>query len=234
MILALDIGNGSVKYAVFREGRRAESGRLPLDADFAQALPRDAGKAAAVSVNPPALARLRAGIPGLLVVGEDLPPAIPIRYHPPESLGLDRVMSVVGALHHENDAESVAVLDAGTCLTMTVGSRREGVLGGAILPGIELWARALREGTAQLPLVDPRPPDRAVGRSTEESIRSGIGHGFLGAARELIRATLAEVPGARVVAAGTGGSALAARLPEIRAIHPFATLWGVYLTAAAG
>jgi hypothetical protein len=34
-----------------------------------------------------------------------------------------------------------------------------------------------------------------------------------------------------VVAAGTGATALAAALPEIGAVHPDATLWGVYVAA---
>ena len=35
----------------------------------------------------------------------------------------------------------------------------------------------------------------------------------------------------RVVAAGTGAGALARSVAEIDLVHPFATLWGVYLSA---
>lgn len=229
MTLAIDVGNGSVKYARFEGERVLESGRLALDADFAP-LRRDE-EAAAVSVNPPALARLRAAVPGLRVAGEDFAAPIPVRYEPPGACGLDRVLGCVGALALEPDAPAILLLDAGTCLSMTAADRAEGVLGGAILPGPELWSRALAAFTAQLPRVAPLPPARAIGRSTEESIRAGIGFGFDGAVRELLRRALAERPGARVVATGTGGAALKERLPEVDVHQPFAVLRGVYLAS---
>jgi pantothenate kinase type III len=229
LTVAFDVGNGSVKYARFEAGRRSDAGRLALDADFGRF--RGAEDPVAVSVNPPALERLRAAVPRLRVAGADFPAPIAVHYDPPSACGLDRVMAVVGALHRRADASSVVVLDAGTCLTVTVGVRGEGVVGGSILPGPDLWSRALALGTAGLPLVRPEATSRAVGRSTEESIRAGIAIGFPGAAREVLRRTLLEFPGAFVVATGTGGGALACAIPEISDVHPFAVLWGVYLSS---
>ncbi|MHC4550699.1 MAG: type III pantothenate kinase [Planctomycetota bacterium] len=229
-LLALDVGNSSLKYARFGSGRPQESGRLPLDADLA-ALPA-AERIAAVSVNPAALARVREARPGLGVVGEEIPLPLPVEYHPPEDCGADRVLAVAGALHLRPEASAVLVLDAGTCLTATVGLRGRGVVGGAILPGPELMARALAEGTARLPRVDPAPVEKAIGRSTETAIRSGIQAAIHGAVRELIRRCREEGPAPlEVVAAGTGATALAAALPEIDAVHPDATLWGVLVAA---
>ncbi len=194
--------------------------------------------AAAVSVNDAELERLRARLPRLRVVGEDLPLQVPVRYSPPEDLGRDRVMSVVGALHRCPEAQGVLVVDLGTCMTFTLGLRGEGVLGGAILPGPDLQSRALAQWTARLPLVEPArhdsqtQPPRALGSSTVESIRSGLWYGAVGAARELIARLSAESPvRPRVVAVGGGGGLLSAALPEVEAVHVFATLWGVYCTA---
>jgi type III pantothenate kinase len=143
-------------------------------------------------------------------------------------------MGVVGALARRPEAPGVLVLDAGTCLTATVGIRGRGVLGGAIVPGPDLMARALAEGTAVLPRVRPGPAPAAMGRTTEDSIRAGIDAAVTGAARELIRRCRAECDvRLDVVAAGTGAGALAAAVAEIDAIHPFATLWGVYVAVAA-
>lgn len=229
-MLAFDIGNGSVKYARFAQGRRLDGGRLALDADFAGL---GAGPAAAVSVNPPVLERLRAARPGLGVVGENLAPGIEVvAYDPPEDCGLDRVLGVVGVLHKRPDAHAVLVLDSGTCLTATLGVRGEGVLGGAIAPGVDLMARALAEGTASLPRVTPGEPARWVGRSTGSSIRTGVWLAFVGGAREIVRRFREETGLAlEVVAVGSGGGALAKALPEVDAVVPFATLWGVYLAA---
>jgi len=205
---------------------------LPLETDFAACPAAD--RAAAVSVNPAAAARARARIAGLCLVGEEIAVPIPIRYDPPGDCGLDRVMGVVGALARLPEAEAILLFDAGTCLTATLGIRGEGVVGGAILPGPDLMARSLAEGTARLPLVEPAPPISPIGGSTVESIRSGVAAAFAGAARELVQRFRAACDRPfRVVAAGTGAGALAAAVPEIDTVHPFATLWGVYRTARA-
>ncbi|MGQ0612400.1 MAG: type III pantothenate kinase [Planctomycetaceae bacterium] len=232
MILCLDVGNTSIKYGRFDGGRRLDGGRLAIDATL-DALP-EATEAAAVSVNPEALARVRARLPRLRVLGVDLPLPLPVHYDPPEACGADRVAGAFGALAREEGAEAVLLLDAGTCLTATVAVRGVGVLGGAILPGSALMARALHEGTARLPLVAVEAPRRYLGRTTGESIRSGLHCAMVGAARELIVRLRLECPRpARVVAAGSGAGFLAAALPEIDAVHLHATLWGLYLAVRA-
>jgi type III pantothenate kinase len=230
-LLALDLGNTSAKYAVFTEGRKADAGRFSFDTDLA-GLP-EADRAVAVSVNPPALERVREVVPGLEVVGEHLPLPLPVMYHPPEDCGPDRVLGVAGAFHLLPEARAVLVLDAGTCLTATFGERDRGVVGGAILPGPELMAWALAEGTQTLPRVEPAPVEKSIGRSTETSIRAGIQAAVHGAVRELVQRYGEESPAEfEVLAAGTGATALAAALPEIGAVHPDATLWGVYVAAS--
>ena len=199
--------------------------RLALDAT-----PETAKTIAAVSVNPPVLARLREALPTLSVVGEELEPGIDVSY---DSCGLDRVMGVVGALHLRPEASGVILLDVGTCLTATLGLRSEGVVGGAIAPGVDLMARALAEGTQTLPAIDPLAsvePPGALGRSTEDSIRAGVHAALVGAARELVRRIRGQSQHALdVVATGTGAHSLA----EVAdAVHPHATLWGVYLAGS--
>jgi len=231
-LLALDVGNGSIKFGVFADGRVGRHGRLPLVADPSR-LPA-ADRTAAVSVNPAALDVLRHARE-IRVVGEDLPPPLPVEYDPPEALGLDRVCGAAGALHLVPEAPGILLLDAGTCLTATVAVRGRGVLGGAILPGADLMARALSEGTAGLPLVDPHPREQGIGRSTEGSIRVGIQSAIAGAARELVRRAResVDVP-LTVVAAGTGARGLKEAVPEIDLVHEDAVLWGVLLAAKEG
>ena len=231
-LLALDVGNGSLKHGLFADARLIAQGRLPLDFDPAR-LPA-ADLAAAVSVNPRALARLRRARP-LLVVGEDLPLPLAVEYDPPGACGLDRVAGAAGALLLVPEAPGILLLDAGTCLTATVAIRGRGVIGGAILPGPELMARALAEGTAALPLVDPFPREEGIGRSTAASIRVGIQAAVAGAARELIRRSreAAPVPLATVVA-GTGARGLKEAVEEIEHVHENAVLWGIWLAWRKG
>lgn len=228
-LLALDVGNSSLKYGLFADGRCVARGRLALDAD-PKGLPA-ADLVAAVSVNPRALARLRRGRP-LRVIGEDLPPPLAVDYDPPEACGLDRVAGAAGALHLVPEAKGVLLLDAGTCLTATVAVRGRGVIGGAILPGPQLMARALAEWTEGLPLVDLAPREEGIGRSTAASIRVGIEAAVVGAARELIRRFREVAPVAlATVAAGTGAQGLKESVVEIDQVHADAVLWGVFLAA---
>lgn len=229
-LVALDIGNGSIKWGRFEEGRRVDGGRLALDED-PPAWTADE-TLVAVSVNPTVEGRWKTARPGLRRLGAEIPLPLPVRYRPPADCGNDRVAAAAGALFRAPEASSVLVLDAGTCLVATAATRERGVLGGAILPGRDLMARALADGTAALPLVVPAEPKEPIGSSTAESIRVGIDAAIVGATRELVR-RLSVVAGspALVVATGTGGGALAARVAEIRAYHPFLTLWGVYAAA---
>jgi len=184
---------------------------------------------AAVSVNPPVLERLRKELSGLRVVGEDFGFPIDVAY---PSCGPDRVMGVWGALHLRPEAEGVILLDAGTCLTVTLGLRGKGVVGGAIAPGVDLMARALADGTKTLPRVDPleaSAPPGPLGASVEDSIRAGVHAAFLGAAKELVGTIRKQAPHELdVVATGTGARALEAIAD---AVLPHATLWGVYLAS---
>jgi len=84
------------------------------------------------------------------------------------------------------------------------GSRVGIFLGGAIAPGPRLLAQALARGTARLPLVEPQPSSRALGRDTHEALQAGVATGFRGAARELVErvATEAGLESAPVVLTG--------------------------------
>jgi type III pantothenate kinase len=230
-LIALDVGNGSIKWGRFEAGRLLAEGRWPLDAE-----PPDWTADAAlfgVSVNPAVEARWKAARPGLQRLGRELPLPLEVHYRPPADCGADRVAAAAGALFRLPEADAVLVFDAGTCLVATLAHRKRGVLGGAILPGRDLMARALSEGTAALPLIEIAEPQAAVGASTAESIRVGIDAALVGATRELIRRMTGDSrEGCAVVATGTGGATLATRVGEIRAHIPLLPLWGVYAAAA--
>ena len=81
-------------------------------------------------------------------------------------------------------------------------------LGGVIMPGVGISAETLASHTAKLPRVEIARPETALGRSTVESIQSGLYHGHVGSIRHLL-AVLAEenFPAGRPVVLGTGGFA---------------------------
>ena len=81
-------------------------------------------------------------------------------------------------------------------------------MGGSILPGIRLAADALSLNTAKLPTVEIVKSSQSVGRSTIESIQSGVYYGALGACRELIHQIKQDAfSGEEALVIATGGFA---------------------------
>ncbi len=128
-----------------------------------------------------------------------------VAYEQPEQLGVDRLANVLGAQKLYPN-KNVIVVDCGTATTLTLLSREGTLLGGTIMPGLEMSAAVLNQRTARLPKVSLITPAKVVGRDTETAIRSGILHGHAGAIRELIARSKAEAFGrSPVVVIGTGG-----------------------------
>lgn len=155
-----------------------------------------------------------------------------IDYPAPKTIGADRLANAaaVAALH----GCPAIVVDFGTAVTFDIVSTDRKYIGGVIAPGLEAMTNFLYQRTALLPKLSLREPRRAVGRSTIEAMRSGAIFGYRGLVREIIAQISAEqFPGERVHIVATGGYAklLAAKLPEIDAIHPNLTLEGLRLVA---
>ena len=141
------------------------------------------------------------------ILTADAPHGLKIGYRRPRELGTDRLAAALGA-RVLFPKSNVIVVDCGTATTITA-LRRDGVLaGGAIFPGLSLWADLLAARTAQLPRIALPQSVAAVGRSPREAIASGLYHGHAGAIRELIQRVHAEAFGRqKAVVIGTGGHA---------------------------
>ena len=93
---------------------------------------------------------------------------------------------------------------------------------------------SLFHNTAQIPQVQLRVPERAIGRNTEESIRSGIMYGFAGLVKELIAVTESEL-GTKVKVIATGGlsQTIAPLIGRIDRLEPLHTLEGLRIISDA-
>ncbi len=109
-----------------------------------------------------------------------------IKYRNPVEVGADRIANAIAATHFY-PKQHLIIIDFGTATTFCVVTGQKAYLGGAILPGVRLAVDALSNKTAKLPAVEIIKVDDAVGRSTIESIQSGVFYGALGACRELIQ-----------------------------------------------
>lgn len=160
----------------------------------------------------------------------------------PERVGMDRLMGAVAADRLRPRDTPAIVVDLGTatklCLLTDVGA----FVGGAILPGLAMSARALEEQTDALPRVDverwQRPP-LALGKATVPAIESGIFWGTVGAIRELVAQLSIPLASPPAIFVTGGGSQLVAEvLADDGGIHPrhlpHLVLSGVAIVDAAG
>jgi type III pantothenate kinase len=118
-----------------------------------------------------------------LLLTADTPLPIKNLYNSPETLGLDRLASAVAATSLFPE-RNVLIINAGTAITYDLVTSDKAYMGGAISPGLTMRLMALHNFTHKLPLVSLKEESNLVGRTTEESILSGV-----------LNATRAEIDG---------------------------------------
>lgn len=225
MILTLDVGNSQIFGGVFRDGRLAFRFRKPLrpptSSDelglFLRGVLRENGgdpgevrQIAFCSVVPEVIYSLRSCCrkyfdidPFILQAGAKT--GLKIRYRNPLEVGPDRIANAIAGTHLYPDRHLI-IIDFGTATTFDVVSAGREYLGGVIVPGLRISMEALERNTARLPNVEIAPPAELVGRSTVESIQSGLYFGNRAIVRELTREIRAQAfQGAPAVVIGTGG-----------------------------
>ncbi|MCS3919661.1 type III pantothenate kinase [Fervidibacter sacchari] len=164
------------------------------------------------------------GVKPLIVTGA-LNLGICNAYRPPEAVGADRLVNAVAALHLYGTP--CIVVDFGTATTFDAIDRSGTYLGGAIAPGITMAAEALFQRTAQLPRVALSSPKQAIGRSTVESIQSGLIFGYVGLVKELVARFKDELGEAKVIATGGLAHLIAPLTEVIDEVNPDLTLMGL-------
>lgn len=163
-----------------------------------------------------------------LMVGPGVKTGMPIRMDNPHELGADRLVNAVAA--YEKLKGACVVVDFGTAITFDAVSSEGEYLGGVIGPGIEISMEALSQRAAKLPKVDLVKPVSAIGKTTEQSIQSGVVYGFAGAI-DAIADRIEDEIGGEVSFIATGGLA-ASIVPfcdSIEAVDDLLTLTGLRL-----
>ncbi len=128
-----------------------------------------------------------------------------IRCKNPNEVGADRIANAIGAIALF-PKKALILIDMGTATTLCAISEDRNYLGGAILPGLRLCMEALKNNTAKLMAVDIEVPSTFMGRTTRESIQSGLYYGHLGALKEITSGFKQEIfPNQVVNVIGTGG-----------------------------
>jgi len=247
MLLTLDIGNTATRLGLFRGSGLVLYGRFAssslTDEDEAHGLIRGiiekAGPghekitAAIVASVVPRLEEKTRRVLGPLVekgvyfLGRDISAPMKNLTENPAEVGADRLANAAAAYHLKGRA--VIIVDIGTAITVDLVTEGGEFAGGAIAPGPGTAARALFEGTAQLPRVDIERPASVLGRSTTSALKSGLYFGFCGLIDGLVSGIEGEAGGAVATVIATGGLAgvFAPGCKGIKLVDEFLTLKGL-------
>jgi type III pantothenate kinase len=244
MILLLDIGNTHTHLGLANQRRVIKQMNIPttswLKGDAEKIAAKFVGKAtlggaALCSVVPRVTPIVRKLIKrrwnlDCLELNPKTVRGVGINYPKPGSIGPDRLANAV-AVTHEFGAPAV-VVDFGTAVTFDVVDRAGNYVGGIIAPGLAAMTEYLHEKTALLPRIKIREVKAIIGKNTEEAMLIGAVHGYRGLIRGLIAELKKTLRTKSLPVVATGGYAqlIAARMPEITAVHPLLTLEGLRLT----
>ena len=234
--LLIDISNSYAKIAFASRERVFNPARIPTaelsSGVIAEFLRRRQVKKLVVSSVVPtknsAISKAAHNAAQVLWLNWKLKLGVAVDYPKPQSLGADRLANAAAVA--ELYGWPAIVVDFGTTATFDVLSEAGSYIGGVIAPGLEAMTNYLYQRTALLPKVSLKGPNRAVGKSTLEAMRSGAIFGYRGLVREILAQIKAEQFSRKIVATvATGGYArfIASQLPEVGMIHPHLTLEGL-------
>jgi type III pantothenate kinase len=228
MLLAIDIGNTNVVFALFEGLTIKARWRIATDPrrtgdEYAvwlmqllsiRGVARDVITQIIVSTVVPKalhnieiLARNYFGVEPLIAGEGRAEYHIEIDVSEPRSLGADRAVNAIAA--HAKYTGDLIVVDFGTATTFDVVDFNGAYKGGIIAPGLNLSLDALVGNTAKLPRIAVRKPDSSsvIGTNTEDQMLIGVFWGYVAMMEGLIARMRAEIGRpAKVIA--TGGLAL--------------------------
>ncbi len=212
-IIAIDVGNTNITIGLFLDGKEQFIKAVPGDSTSkltellisgwakvplvksAREKKKD-GVIVASSVKPAWTKKLRRIVKDklaekLLLIGADIPLPMELALKEPGKVGTDRIAAAAAAYAVVEDA--LVVADFGTAVTIDLVDKEGRFLGGAILPGFEISAEALRLNTSQLPKVGMKRPRKPFGKTTREAIQCGLYYSAIGALEEIVRRYAEEI-----------------------------------------
>ena len=251
MILAIDVGNTNLVFALVDDGEIKSRWRIASDprrtADQysvwlhqlleLEGLSRDAVDGVIIgTVVPRALHNLEVlsekyfrKVP--LIAGQGAA-AWPLQLDvdEPQNVGADRALNAIGA--HAKYEGDLIVIDFGTATTFDVVSATGAYTGGIIAPGINLSLDALVSAAAKLPRIAIEAPETAsvIGRTTESQMIIGIYWGYVAMIEGLTERMKREIGRpAKVVATGGLADLFDKHTKAFDAIEPDLTIQGLSL-----
>jgi type III pantothenate kinase len=247
MLLAIDVGNTNIVLGVYDGEKLLKSFRVTTDSSasrdeygmkFLQLLQYNNIEAENIddviisSVVPPVMYSLERAVTKYLgkvplVVTNELDLGLNIMYDNPKEVGADRLVNAVAA--KAKYGCDCIVVDFGTATTFCAVKENGDYLGGAICPGIKISVEALFSKTSKLPRIDIAPIKKVIGKTTVESMQSGVVHGYVGQVDYIVSLMKDEMesPNATVIATGGLSGMISEESKTIQKIEPNLTLEGL-------
>jgi len=189
--LAIDIGNTGTKFGVFEGDALVQQGYFQEQDLLPAALLQQPFDHAIVASVAGSTHNIQASLPVLgSLVELSAQTGLPVVncYKTPQTLGADRIAAAVGA-HYFFPQRNCLVFDAGTCITHDYIDSEANYHGGGIAPGLQMKFKALHTFTSRLPLVEQTDQNFLLtGRTTQESIQSGVLAGTVAELNGLVQA----------------------------------------------
>ncbi len=161
----------------------------------------------------------------LTVMGPGTKSGMSILVDNPRDVGSDRIADSVGA--YDLYGGPCIVVDLGTATTVEVISKDGEYLGGSISPGVAISLEALYSHAAALRSVELVTPRSVIGKTTAESIQSGVLFGFAAQVDGLCERVRQELGPAPVIATGGLAGLIAPYSTTIEHVEPWLTLHGL-------
>lgn len=216
MILAIDIGNTTTKFGVFENEKLVKKHIIPtIRSKSADEIHESIGSELNYNLHGVIISSV---VPELnesftklaehhfnstaIFVNHDFDFGFEIKYNPPESVGIDRLIAAYGAV--QKYGTPCIVCDFGTATNIEVVNSKNEYIGGIITAGMNLLADSLHQRTSKLPKIELRKPEKIIGNSTVNAIQSGVYFGYIGLVDGILERMIEEL-GEKPKVIGTGG-----------------------------
>lgn len=237
-ILAVDAGNSRIKWGLWDGSwshqdwvATSELARLAVEWRTLPA-PR---LLVACSVAPPAVAEWvetwarQAGVRLRWVVSQYEECGVRNGYLDPSQLGADRWAALIAA--HHRVSETVLTVSIGTAVTVDALAQDGEFLGGLILPGLDLMAEALADGTSGL--TRSHGAVALFPRTTADAIASGAVQSVCGAIERMERVLAQRHPSPQILLTGGGAEVIRSHLERPALLVPNLVLEGLRIVAGS-
>jgi type III pantothenate kinase len=241
MLLAIDIGNSSIKFGIFDKDQLTTKFSIPskrnysteeISGEILDRLPVSIDAAIACSVVPEAENAISEFIndsfniePRFIRSTDDF--GLEINFSV-ETTGTDRLVNSFAVV--KKYGVPCVVVSFGTATTVDVVNKDREYLGGVIAPGMTVIARALSLATSKLPNVEIHKPENVIGQTTETAIQSGVVYGQIAMMEGLLNRVVDELNDRpQIIATGGFAELLAPEIVGIDVVDADLTLQGLNL-----